>query len=182
MSDLTNLLPTERQWELRRAYWYRLATLAIIVLTLLIIVNGLLLLPTYTYLKTEVGSRTAHLAELDRSLSSANEQQLASRLALLGAQTASLASLATSTPQSGVLTEVLAIVHPGVQITGLTLTPPHAKMPESVTLTGIAATRDALRTYYLALSGASFVDSINLPVSAYAIATNAPFTVTLTLP
>jgi Tfp pilus assembly protein PilN len=182
LPDLTNLLPEERTRALRRDYFYRLGTIAALLLTLLLALHAALLILPYRYLESEIQTRGARLDALEQTLGSANEQQLDARLSALGTETAALDAIATSTPQSVVLGETLAVVHPSVLITGLTLAPWHGKIPETVSVSGTAATRDALRAYYLALSSAPFVSAANLPVSSYALAAAIPFTITLTIP
>jgi Tfp pilus assembly protein PilN len=180
--ELTNLLPEDRQKELRRDYFYRLSTVSALMLIVLLAIQGALLIPTDQYLNEEIATRTQSLAALEATLASADEQNLDARLAILSEETSALGALATSTTESSVLTQLLAVPHPGVGITVIMLTPSHGRVAASGSVAGIADTRDDLRSYYLELSGATFIESANLPISAYAQATQIPFTITLVLP
>jgi hypothetical protein len=55
------------------------------------------------------------------------------------------------------------------------------KAPGTLSVSGIAVTRGALRAYQLALQSAPFAVAANLPVSAYAKDTDIAFTITVTL-
>jgi Tfp pilus assembly protein PilN len=177
--ERTNLLPPARQQQLRRDYFYRLAAVAALVGTFLVAIHGALLYPAYHYLEQEIATRTTDLASLQASLASSDEQELDTRLAMLSEETNALGALATSTPLSSTLAEILALAHPGVRITGIALANAQGSTAPEDSISGTADTRDDLRAYYLALSGAPFVGSANLPVSAYASAANIPFTITL---
>ncbi len=49
-----------------------------------------------------------------------------------------------------------------------------------MTVSGMAATRDALRQYATALGGLPYVSKADLPISAYAKDSDITFTITLT--
>jgi Tfp pilus assembly protein PilN len=176
LPELTNLLPEARKRQLRRDYFYRLATLSALMLALLIVIAGVLLIPTRTYLTQEVATRTQTLASLETTLASSDEQNLDTRLAALAEETTALGTLATSTTESATLAQLLAVAHPGIAFSAITIA------GTAGSIAGVADTRDDLRAYYLALGSASVIKSASLPVSAYAVAANAPFTITLALP
>jgi hypothetical protein len=182
LPETINLLPYERQARLRRDYIYRLVTVSALVCTLVLAVHAALLIPTYRYVEQEITTRSQSLSTLEATLASADEQTLDARLQVLSQETAALGALATSTPESSTLAQLLSISHPGVRITAITLATASARLPAAGSITGVADTRDDLRSYYLAVSGASFITLANLPVSDYASAAQIPFTITLTLP
>ena len=66
-------------------------------------------------------------------------------------------------------------------LSGFSYTPSSSSGSGTIALSGISATRDALRGYQLALQGAPFARSAALPVSAYAKDANIDFTITITL-
>jgi hypothetical protein len=177
-----NLLPPERRQWIRREYFHHLATVAFFMATMLVALHGALLVPTYQFLDKQVATRTKSLADLNDDLASSDEQALAMRLAAVQNKVVALSALATSTSQVSVLQEIFAEPRVGITISGVSVTPAHSKVPETVALTGRADTRDDLRAYYLQFSSAPFIATANLPVSAYAAESNIGFTITLTLP
>ncbi|MFA5998355.1 MAG: hypothetical protein WC814_03170 [Candidatus Paceibacterota bacterium] len=175
-----NLLPQERQRTLAREYLLRLGTVAAFMITALTFVAGLLLLPTYVFLSQSAIAKEAHLANIEFTLSSENEAALSAHLAALSSDAELLIALGRSSSASATIRDALGVSHPGIALSGFAYTPA-GKVPGTLAVSGVAATRDALRTYQLALQKAPFVASAELPVSAYAKDTHIVFTIMLTL-
>lgn len=180
-TDLTNLLPEDRLRSLRRDYFIRLVMVGGGLVTVLILVTGVFLMPTYVYLHAEVNARTARLASIEASLRSDEEAALEARLATLSKNANRLASLGGVSSVSEVMRMALEVEHIGIALTGLTATPAQGTKPGTLLLTGIADTRDHLRAYQLALLGAPFARAADLPISAYAKDSDIGFTITVTL-
>lgn len=180
MTELTNLLPPERAAFLKRDYFVRLATVFILLLSGVVIGSGALLVPSYLYLNHEIAMRQSRLAELDASLARANGTQSKAELADLTATATYLARLATTTEATAAFRGVLSLARPGITLSGLTYSPPVRGNDGKMTLTGMASTRETLRTYNDALSALPYVSSVDLPISAYAKERDIPFMITLT--
>ncbi len=180
-NELTDLLPSERHEALSRNYFLRLGVVVVWFVTLLVLVSMVLLLPTYVLLTENASTKEAHLSSIDSALSSANGVTLAVRLATLSSEAATLAALAHAPSASATFRNALALSRPGIALSGLAYTPATGKNPGTLAITGIATTRDALRSYQLVLQGAPFARSADLPVSAYAKDSNIAFTITVTL-
>ncbi len=176
-----NLLPAERRRVLSREYLIRVAVTVTFLVTLLIVTAGALLVPTYIFLTQSASAKQAQLANVESILSSANEKSLSARLVMLAEETARLSSLGTTPSASATIRVVLATARPGVTLSGFGYTRAGDKTSGILTVSGIATTRDALRSYQLALQSSSFAAAVNLPVSAYAKDTNIEFTITVTL-
>jgi Tfp pilus assembly protein PilN len=179
--ELTNLLPEERARELRSDYFYRLATAVVFIAVCTVAVHGAFLVPAYLHVETDLSTRTSELAKLEATAGD-DSPTSATILAALARQTSAIASLGTSTPQSSLLTSTLAVPHPGISVTGIAAAAKAGKNPATVAVSGIAATRDALRSYNLALGALPFAKSADLPVSVYAVESKIPFTITIKLP
>ncbi len=180
-NELTNLLPPERQSALSRDYFLRLGVVSAVLLGILTIVSAALLLPTYVFLTKSASVKEARLATIEFTLSSADETALSARLAALTSDAAVLTALANVPSVSKVIRTVLAVSRPGITLSGFEYTPVVNKVPGTLAVSGIAATRDALRGYQLALQGAPFTLSATLPVSSYAKDADITFTITVTL-
>lgn len=180
-NELTDLLPKERREALSRGYFLRLGVVVVWFVTLLVLVSMVLLLPTYVLLTENASTKEAHLSSIDSALSSANGATLAVRLATLSSEAATLSALAHAPSASATFRDALALSRPGIALSGLAYTPAAGQNPGTLAISGIAATRDALRSYQLVLQGASFARSADLPVSAYAKDSNIAFTITITL-
>ena len=180
LSELTNLLPRERIHAFRRDYFFRLGVVAGVLCTALIVVHGLLLLPSYMYLNDSVSLDRAHLAELTANIASSGEGEMQARLARVKTDADHLLVLSSSPSATTVIRAILAVPHTGIRLTGYTF---HTPSPGGrLTVMGVASTRESLRQYHLALSSLTFAKSAELPLSAYAKESDIPFTITLTGP
>lgn len=180
-NELTNLLPFRRQRALSRDYFLRLGVVGAVLLGILVFASAILLVPMYVFLADAVRVKEASLASIESALSSADEKALSARLAALTNDAATLTALAGAPSVSTIIRAVISVSRPGIALSGFAYTPAANKIPGTLALSGTAATRDALRTYQLALQGAPFALSATLPVSAYAKDTDIAFTITITL-
>jgi Tfp pilus assembly protein PilN len=178
--ELTNLLPRSNINAFRRGYFLRVAALGCGMLAGLVVLHGLLLLPSYIFAHSEVKRESAQLATLNASLNTSEEAQVRKRLGQLSTNVAYLNTLATTTTASAVLRAVLAAPRTGITLSGFTFTPATPGKQGTMGISGMAATRDTLRAYALALGALPFVTNADLPISAYAKDSNIPFTITLT--
>lgn len=177
--ELTNLLPKSRGAANRRAYFLRLGTVGIFLLALVVVVSAVLLLPTYLYLSQRVAANEARVAHLDAALASSEEQEVNARLDQLAKDASHLAELSKKASASGAIRAVLAVSRPGIVLSGFTFTAGKEGEEHTMTVTGLASSRESLRRYDQALSDLPFVSSADLPISAYAAENNIPFTITL---
>ncbi len=156
----------------------RLATLACILLTLLVIAHAAMLVPAYLYLNDRVALAASRLSELDAALASSGEGELSSRLANVRNDVVRLGTVYGAPSSAAAFKAVLEVPSNGVVIGGFTFRAPE---PDgTMTVTGTAATRESLRQYALALSSLPFAKSADLPLSAYAKERDIPFAITLT--
>lgn len=180
-NDLTNLLPPERRRALARDYFLHLGVVVVWFMTALVLAAALLLVPTYVFLAKSSRAKEAHLANIESTLASSDGTALSARLAALTNNMGALVALARSPSASAITRAILAIQRPGITLSGFAYTPADETRPGTFTISGTAATRDALRTYQLVLQSAPFARSADLPVSTYAKDSNIDFTVTVTL-
>lgn len=178
---MINLLPPSRTRAFRRSYFIRLATVGFVLLTMLVVIHGILLLPSYLYASAEVRAERSELASTQRAPAD-NATSAQAQLTTLKNDATYLGRLGSAPSASGAVRAVLSVPHPGISIVSITYTPPGPASAASakIVLAGTATTREELRTYDLALSGAPFITSVDLPISAYAQESNIAFSVTLT--
>ncbi len=179
-NELTNLLPFERQQAFRRDYVVRLGVVSLVLVIALICVAALLLVPTYVFLTESTRAKETQLANVMSTLSSSDDAALSAQLTALSSRAATLTKLADAPSASATIRAMLAISRPGVTLSGFSYSSATTR-PGTLAISGVAATRDALRMYQLALQSAPFARSADLPVSAYAKDTDITFTITVTL-
>lgn len=178
-SELTNLLPPSFIRDLRQGYFLRVITVAIVLAVSLVIVHGLLLIPSYLYTSARVASEKNELSAITNSLQTSEEKQATDRISTLRANATYLGRLSTLPTASAAVRALLAVPHSGIRLAGFTYNAP-GTTPGKMTITGVASTRDSLRLYTLSLQQLSFISTVDLPISAYAKESNIPFTITLT--
>jgi len=159
----------------------RLAVVVAILITALTATAGLLLLPTYVFLSQSAATKQAHLANIESLLTSADEAALSARLVALSNDATVLATLGSAPSASATMRTVLAVARSGIKLSGFVYTPAKGGTKGTLSITGTATSRDALRAYQLALQSGSFASAADLPVSAYAKDTDISFTIMVTL-
>lgn len=180
-SELTNLLPRKQIRGLRREYFVRLATVALGLGVLAIIIHGVLLFPAYLYARAEVAREQEELDRIAASATSAQEHDINARISSVQADITYLGRLGAAPTASGAVRAVLAVPHPGITLSGFTFTAATAQSASAqMTVSGTAATRDALRQYADSLGHLPYVSKADLPISAYAKESAIPFIITLT--
>jgi hypothetical protein len=178
-SSLTNLLPSERLASLASSYYLRLGTLVALLVAALVIINSILLTPTFIYLYGEIELRDAELAELSRERAASGYEDLAARVATLSMRASALLELETVPKGSDAIRAILDLSHTGITLSSFAFSP--SRDGGSMALIGTAATRESLRDFDSALGGLPFVKATNLPLSAYAKERDISFSITLTL-
>ncbi|MES2931754.1 MAG: hypothetical protein V4682_03620 [Patescibacteria group bacterium] len=176
--ELTNLLPEERIRSLRRVYFIRLAVVAVLLLSGVTLVHGVLLLPSFMYLRNQVGERTASLAALTTTLAGSEEKEISARVATLAEDSAHLARLSSVPKASAAIRAISALPRSGIRLTGFSFAPKEGAEAE-MSVSGVATTREALRTFEQSLADQPFITSADLPISAYAKERDISFTISL---
>lgn len=180
-NERINLLPWDRQLAVRREYVIRILVVALIFINVLIVAAGVLLLPTYALLTENINIKKERLASIESTSVSANEAAISARLEALSANITMLTKLEKEQTMSALLRKILAVPHLGVALSGFSFSPKNEKGIRSLSISGVAKTRDDLRSYQLALSSISFVRAANLPVSVYAKDSDIDFTIQVQL-
>jgi hypothetical protein len=179
--NYTNLLPRSKVRALRREYFVRFACVAGWLTLFLLAAHAVLLIPTYQYSMQNSAAKQAELDALVASQTTAEEAALAERLSSLRADAIHLERLAVLPTASARMGALLALPRGGISLTGITFSREEEGMPLTMSVSGQAGTRDALRAYVSALETMPGVTKANLPISAYAKERDIPFTITLEL-
>ncbi|MCX6786258.1 MAG: hypothetical protein NTU85_00305 [Candidatus Kaiserbacteria bacterium] len=180
-NERTNLLPEERRHALRRDYFLRIGTVAMIFCVALTLAAAVLLLPTYVFLVKSTQAKKTRLASIESVLSSSDEAAISTQLATLSSDAAILEALANAPSFGATIRAMLDVPHPGITLSGFVYSPATNDYTGTLSVSGVAATRNALRSYQLTIQNASFAHSADLPVSSYAKDTDIAFTIAITL-
>lgn len=181
LTELTNLLPIERQTALSREYLLRLGTFAFAFLAVLIIAHGALLFPAYAYVLQEQQIEKGRVAELSEQREESGFTDLSARVASFTERAKSLEGLTTLPSASDSIRAVLELPRTGIRISSFVWAAPEGGDGGHMRVSGVAMTREALRAFDSALGTLPFVHSTDLPLSAYARESDIPFDIALTL-
>lgn len=181
MTGRINLIPESRANLLIRDYYCRLGVVALILINILFVISAIMLLPAYVSLTSTIHGKEAQLERLSDTLAASGDTALSQRIATLSTDLKRLSVLQDTPPVSSTVRNILATSRSGIVITGLDYTATTRNGSRTVSIMGTAASRDALRTFQIALQQQPFAQSVDLPVSAYAKDTNIPFTITVIL-
>ena len=180
-----NVLPEERTRALRRKYFVRLGVVALVCIAVLVAAHGVMLFPSYIALQQAAAEKEIQVAALSERLGS-SQDEITTRAAALKENAVYLARLAKTPSASGDIRAILAQNRPDVRITDISFAAPTGTSGKAavgkIVVSGVAATREALRAYNVALSGLPFITKADLPVSAYARDTDISFSITLSGP
>ncbi len=172
-----NLLPLSRQQALEQEYWVRFGTIALVGATWLVVVTGVLLLPSYVLLGTSMSIAQADLINIEHTLSSADETELLGRLKTFTEEATYLRALKGAPSATHAVAVILSAPHTGVSLTSFVYVPGTGKVPRRVVVSGVASSRATLQRYQTALQSTNGVSSAELPVSSYAKESQIPFTI-----
>lgn len=180
-NEFTDLLPQERQRAFKRDYYIRLSVVITVMISTLVLVAGVLLLPSYVFLSKSENTKKSNLASAQSTVSSVDEKNLSARLSELSSNIATLAAFGDTPSASDTIRDILNVTRSGVILSGLVYTSADGKKPRSLVVSGTAVTREALRSYQTMLQKSSIVRLADLPVSVYAKDSDISFNITLTL-
>lgn len=176
--DLTNLLPPDRSRALRAVYFLRLGVVGVLLLTGVAIVHGVLLLPSFLFVKHQVDEQKEELARISNTLAGTEEKEVSARVEALNRDATHIAALGKAPTASAAVRAVIALPREGVRLSGFSFMTGTEKT--SMTVSGVASTRESLRRFEQTLAAEPYIESAELPISAYAKESNIPFVITLT--
>lgn len=180
--NLINLLPDEKIRALERVYVSRVFIFAAYLLVGIVVANAALLFPTHLLLSSQITAHEAALQQLNASSALVDEASFAIKLAALMKDASYIETLSVARPVGHLMSDVIGVTHKGISLTNISFQPQTgAKKESTLLLTGVAASRDTLRAYQVALQSDPSVQSATIPVSVFVSETKLPFTITLTL-
>lgn len=172
-----NLLPQEYKKALKLEAWQRYALYGGMYLGLVMLVGVVFLLPSFFFLQLQIG-------EMERRLQVAQRRDDYVRMtqgkSVIDETNKVLRSMTSVQKRAKAVTPIvedfLRRVPTGVTLSAITLTREQGK-PPALTISGIAADRDALTDFQKALQESTYVkEKIEIPPTSYIAETNINFT------
>lgn len=179
-SNTTDLLPHDRVRALRRFYFARLSVVACAVLACAVLVHGVLLVPAYLSARQHERAQREMIAVLDQSLAGSEERAIQERVRALAEGATRLTQAAALPKAAPTIAAVAALPREGISLTGFSFSA-QGETP-SLSVSGIAASRESLRAFEQTLSTQPFIATVDLPIGAYARERDIDFTIVLSGP
>ena len=175
---MSNLLPREARRAVRTEYWMRVIAVWGILMAVILSVTALLLFPTYFLVSARLAAAETEMTHtaLAGNVSSVDVKN---KIIEANRYAAQLRSGEDRIKNADVLSELEKERLEGITLGGTQLIEIENGM--SVTVSGVAATREVLSAFVTALKRNPYFADATVPVSDLARATNAPFSVTVTI-
>lgn len=178
--ELTNLLPRERTRAFRQMYFIRLLTVSVCVGIFIVLVHGLLLVPTYLLLSAKASEARSALLTLKAMQSDAGpKDEAGKKLEVLNLDATRLEGVGGYISATETIASVLKTPRAGIIISRFSYAPPTVSGEGKLTITGKAQTRPSLDSFAKELKRNPRFSVVDLPISAYAKETNLEFTISI---
>ena len=174
----TNLISEDRIRFFKRRYYLRLLTVVISVGAVLTLFHGVLLLPTYLYAKDSADALQKEIALFVATNGREEAQSVGERITALETKAQAIEQILATPSASALLRSVLAVPQGGIEVSRLSIS--GGEQERRMSISGLAANRESLRDFHASLQVLSFVEHADLPLGAYALDSDIPFTITLT--
>ncbi len=172
---MINLLPPEAQTKIKRLYWMRVITLGLFLWGAVSLILTALLFPVYVLVQMQISSFSSTEKELTARVLDYDKY-----LAEL-AEAGNLAKHLLSSSQSRFVVYNQAINQAAVGKVTLTDLKYNFEEPTSVSLSGVAITRDSLIDFRDLLADQKYFSEVNLPIDFVTQTTDIDFSITMQL-
>lgn len=174
-----NLLPDTRKTFLARWYLSRLGVVAALVLAVVFMVHAILVIPSLVHVSAQIRQSTIALDGLGVRLAGSQEQRVSERVKAVTERGERLAQISKQVTASSAIRVMMSVPHPNVHVTSVSFVQHTNPGSTIMTISGMADTREALRSYVRALSALPYVNEATVPISAYAKETSIEFVLSL---
>ena len=174
-----NFLPPRRRRALKRFYLARFFVVCALVLSVVLVAHAVLMLPTYMQLNAAAEDRNIVFSMLEHSISGEDNQKIQSRIESVKKRSEKLNQTLAQGSASDAIRLVTQVPHTGITLQEFAFARGDTATTSRMAVTGIATSREALRTYLDVLSKTNGVSSATVPIGVYAKETDIGFTVSL---
>lgn len=173
---MLNLLPIEEKNKIRREYIFRRLSAVFLLLFFVLVISSILLFPVYILSKIRLDEIKKENVELSKKINTVDdEEKLASLVKEIGDKTAGIKP-ALGTEINKAFSSVISDRPANIKITGLDYKK-NAPNKAEITITGVSADRESLKSYGKRLQDDIWFSEVNLPISNFAKAKNIDFSI-----
>lgn len=178
---MANVLPESFRQNIKSEYKLRLATAGLALLAVVLLAATALLAPSFVLTETRLEQKQATLDSLSREDSSTSTEQSKQIIAMTNKK---LSVVNQERPQLEP-TEIVGLVTnttpTGVSVRRISIQDVEDDSAQSISINGIARTRDALLEFESNLGKQAQVQEVDLPIETLAAREDAEFSLTVTV-
>ena len=172
---LQNLLPAMRKKEIRIEYYIRLSIVLLVFVNVVVLIGVVALFPSYMYVKSETEAVKEEYERYQAEVSA--NKELVEELVRHSYITTTLQEVLDEERFTDILNEVLLKRPEGVTVVGFS----YSRTAHTMTLHGIAATRDLVAPFAQDLEESERFSSVPVPIADLAKNTDLPFQLQMTM-
>ncbi|MDD5318725.1 MAG: hypothetical protein PHF79_02805 [Candidatus Pacebacteria bacterium] len=166
---MLNLLPLQHKKKVLAEYHRRLATVFLAGVLFILVVAGVLLVPSLVLVKTKQNTLNFQTADLKLSLKLQKQSDDALK-SVVDQTTQTLKAIKVPTSQntaSQLITETAAATIPGVTLNHISYVKTAFDGPVSIEIAGVASSRQQLIDFATSLDGTGLYKNTSFPVSSF---------------
>ncbi|XKT75334.1 MAG: hypothetical protein ACJKSS_00905 [Patescibacteria group bacterium UBA2103] len=176
---MINLLPAQHKKAFKQTYLLRLLSVIFFGISALIIIHGVLIIPSYVLLQARVLNQEAEKEFISRTLQASGSDEVEARLNALNEKIALLETLPNTPSLVDAVEEVLEVSRIGIAITQISFDPKDKE--EHISVRGIAEDRDALRSFAQRLEERENIAGVDFPIGDLSREKDLTFTISIML-
>ncbi len=179
--DVINFLPEDKVQAFKRMYGARVLSATALALVFVAAAHVALLAPAYVYIHETYTSAQMQLAALQNTDQKGESNDIVERVAAAEKNAQTLEAFLDTPQASTFIQALLKLPAVGISLGEISVDIAQTTANTlSMRVSGVADTREALRTYHLAVSGLPFVVQADMPLSVYARENEIPFSIVIT--
>lgn len=176
---MINVLPTEEKQSIKKEYYFRLATVNLFFISLVVIIATGLLVPSYLYSTTKVNSLATNFAVLNQTNADISEDDLSKIITDINNTLVLLSNNNNKFDVSNnVLGTILSLRIDGIVFSSISYME-RTDANRIVELQGVAKNREILSSFQDKLESDQNIAGVDLPISNFTKRTDIDFKVTI---
>jgi len=165
---MINLLPPGQKQIVEKEYKFRLGSAYILLMSIVVVIGVVLLLPSYFFVDTRESVAESELSTLQSSSESTEREAIREELLLTKKYLGELTKDEARAPLYTVIDKVSIHSDKAINISTVSYTRVEVENISTLSVGGVAPTRDALLGFKRALEEDELFDEVVLPVSSLA--------------
>lgn len=179
---MANLLPQSFRDDITSEYRLRLATTGLAILAVVLLGTAALLAPSFILTESRLEQKQARLDSLSAATSATSTEQNKNIIAATDEKLSVIAEETEKLKPTDMVSLITQAKPAGVSVRSISVQEAETESAtQSVSISGVARTRDTLLTFEDNLNNQAQVQQVNLPIETLAARQNTQFSLTITI-